>query len=583
MNRYIYKMNKNLFLFISILLLVFSSCENEDQILKEVPLDFLAPENAYTTIPGIQQGIAGLHKYNRDNWWYEAVLNASGNLNSTNGDAVWWGLGTDWAYYGENPAGGVLADYTVNLTSTYASVSTCWQLNYSMIQKVNVLIEAINVSDPKIWSSEEKKNAYLAEAMFFRAFSYRMLVSYFGDVPLVKEVIKAPKTDFVRAPKEEIYKLIEDDFTFAAANLPKRGKEENPGRITQGAAWHYLSEAYLSEGKYQLAVDAATHVINDYGYALMTIRFGTRLSKDIWGGGDPYYDLFGYGNQNLATNTEAIWVIQVEPNLLGGGLNSGERAYGPAYFRWGKTPDGKTAIRGDLVNGVYTGYTDSLGRGVSWLRPTSYVAYTVWNKDGQWNIDKRNAKWNIKRNFYFDSPGSAWDKKKISTKLYLPGTRNVMLDTCSYIYPWFTKLGDPLNHFMYAPQAGNGYNHKDIYALRLAETLLLRAEAYVRLNNLPAAAADMNLIRARAQATPVSSQNVTLDYILDEYTRELYGESMRTITLRRMDKLVERVKLYQDNPMLPGGNIKDHHKLWPIPQTVIDLNLDAIMEQNPGY
>jgi hypothetical protein len=136
---------------------------------------------------------------------------------------------------------------------------------------------------------------------------------------------------------------------------------------------------------------------------------------------------------------------------------------------------------------------------------------------------------------------------------------------------------------MYAPQAGNGYNHKDIYALWLAETLLLRAEAYVRLNNLPAAAADMNLIRARAQATPVSSQNVTLDYILDEYTRELYGESMRTITLRRMDKLVERVKLYQDNPMLPGGNIKDHHKLWPIPQTVIDLNLDAIMEQNPGY
>jgi hypothetical protein len=50
-----------------------------------------------------------------------------------------------------------------------------------------------------------------------------------------------------------------------------------------------------------------------------------------------------------------------------------------------------------------------------------------------------------------------------------------------------------------------------------------------------------------------------------------------------MDKLVERVRLYQNNPVYPGGNIQDHHKLWPIPQTVIDLNVDAVMEQNPGY
>lgn len=119
--------------------------------------------------------------------------------------------------------------------------------------------------------------------------------------------------------------------------------------------------------------------------------------------------------------------------------------------------------------------------------------------------------------------------------------------------------------------------------MRLPETLLLRAEAYVRLDNLEAAAADINLIRTRANATPVLPENVTLDYILDEYTRELYGETMRAIVLRRMDKLVERVRLYQNNPVYPGGNIQDHHKLWPIPQTVIDLNVDAVMEQNPGY
>ena len=560
---------------------MFSSCQKAEDILKEVPLDFLAPENAYTTVAGIHQGIAGLHSFNRDNWWFESIDRGGGVVVALSGDAIWWGLGTDLCYFGENPGGGALANYTVNLTPTYASVSTCWQQNYSMIQKANVLIEAINASDQAIWTSEDKKNAYLAEAMFFRAFSYRFLVSYFGDVPLVKDVITSAKTDFVRAPKEEIYKLMEDDLIFAAAHLPERGQEEEPGRITQGAAWHYLSETYLSEGKYQLAVDAATHVINDYGYALMTNRFGTRLANDIWGAGDPFYDLFGYGNHNLAANTEGIWVIQIEPNIPGGAINSGERANGPAYHRWGKTPDGKVAFRGEYVDGRYTGYTDSLGRGVGWLRPTNYAAYSIWTSD--WANDIRNAEHNIKRNFYFDSPGSAYDRQKISSNLYPPGSRNVFMDTCAYIFPYWTKFGDPLNHFIYPALSGNGYIHKDIYALRLPETLLLRAEAYVRLNNLPAAAADINVIRERANATPVQAEDVTLDYILDEDARELYGESRRSIILCRMDKLVDRVRLYQNNPVYPGGNIQDFHKLWPIPQTVIDLNIDAVMEQNPGY
>ena len=579
MKNYIYNLNKNHLLFLGILFVMISSCKKEEDILREVPLDFLAPENAYTTFDGIYQGINGLHAYNRDNWWFE--MNVRGG--STLQDIAWWSIGTDEAFYGENPGGGILSNYTLNLTSTYASVNSCWQQNYSMIQKVNMLIESINASDPKIWKNEAQKNAYLAEAMFFRAFSYRILVSYFGDVPLVTVVIRTAKTDFVRAPKEEIYELMEEDLIFAASHLPARGEEEAPGRITQGVAWHYLSETYLSEGKYQLAVDAATHVINDYGYALMTERFGTRLSNDIWGGGDPFYDLFGYGNHNLTENTEGIWVIQIEPYIPGGAINSGERCYGPAYHRWGKTPDGFNAFRGDFVNGTYTGFSDSLGRGVAWVRPTDYALYKIWRDNGQWNIDIRNAKWNIKRDFYFDAPGSIYDKQKISSSLYPAGTRNLMIDTCQYIFPWFTKFGDPLNHFTYASQAGNGYCHKDIYALRLPETLLLRAEAYVRLDNLEAAAADINLIRTRANATPVLPENVTLDYILDEYTRELYGETMRAIVLRRMDKLVERVRLYQNNPVYPGGNIQDHHKLWPIPQTVIDLNVDAVMEQNPGY
>jgi hypothetical protein len=47
--------------------------------------------------------------------------------------------------------------------------------------------------------------------------------------------------------------------------------------------------------------------------------------------------------------------------------------------------------------------------------------------------------------------------------------------------------------------------------------------------------------------------------------------------------LIERVKLYNNNPKTPGANIQNKNLLYPIPQSQIDLNIDAKMEQNPGY
>ncbi len=569
MKKYSNIFRKKCLLFAIIPLLMFASCKKD--VLKETPLDFLSPENAYNTLPGIQQGITGLH-FSARNWFY------GGNFIGT----LTRGMGTDVAFFGEDPNDiQFLNNYKTYLTSQNDRIWNLWTWNYQNIQRANVLIAGINSSDISLWENEAQKNSYLAEAIFFRAYAYRILVSFYGDVPLVKEVINSAKTDFVRAPKAEIYKLMEEDLTFAASNLPVPGKEAAPGRITQGAAWHMLSELYLTESKYQLAVDAASKVIDGYKYALMKTRFGTKLGRDVFGSGDVYMDLFGYGNQNLADNTEAIWVIQVEPLITGGGVVDGDRMFGPAYFRMGNTPDGFKAFRGELVNGIYTGYSDTLGRPVSWMHPTNYTAYDIWRSD--WNNDIRNAKHNIKRNYYYDSPGSIYDKKKIDFSLFPAGSRDLMRDTCQYIYPFFMKFADPLHHFIQPERSGGGYTHKDLYAIRLAETLLLRAEAYVRLNKMLEAAADINKIRNRANATPVLPAAVNLDYICDERTRELYGEEWRSITLRRMGKLIERTLRYNNNPKNPGANIQDYNDLLPIPQSQIDLNINAVIKQNPGY
>lgn len=566
---YTYFLNKKYTLLI-IIMFAFSSCSID--VLDETPLDFLSPENSYESVAGIRQGITGLHWNARDIWY-----------NGDNQDplAIMLGsLGTDVAFHGENPGGNrKLVNYQAEMTSTNGQFTYFWNRSYQIIQAANVLIEAINSSDDAIWTSDGQKEAYLSEALFFRGWAYRFLVPLYGDVPLVTEAITTVKTDFKRTPKEEVYLQMEKDLIFAAENLPDPGSEEEPGRITQGAALTILSEVYLAQDKFQLAVDAASKAIDDLGYALMTERFGSTI--EAFGTGDVILDLFAYGNKNLKENKEALWVIQIEPLVTGGSQFPGERAWGPAYYRMGNTPDGFPAFRGELVNGNYTGYSDTLGRPVAWIKPSNYAAYDIWKSD--WDTDIRNAEHHIKRNFYFDNPASSYDKKKIDFSLYPEGSRDALRDTSQYIYPYFMKHADPLNHFTQLDRSGGGFNHKDFYAIRLAETYLIRAEAYVGLGNFSLAAEDINAIRNRANATPVSPGDVDLDYILDERARELYGEEFRHITLRRMGKFLERVRRYNNNPIYPACNVQDYNVLFPIPQSQIDLNLGAEFAQNPGY
>ena len=118
------------------------------------------------------------------------------------------------------------------------------------------------------------------------------------------------------------------------------------------------------------------------------------------------------------------------------------------------------------------------------------------------------------------------------------------------------------------------------YMARLAETYLLRAEAYLGKGNAQKAADDINVLRARAQTTPATAAEMNIDYILDERLRELYLEEFRTATLTRLGKLYDRDKRY--NPK-SGLAIEEHHNLWPIPATEITQNTGATMEQNPGY
>lgn len=123
-------------------------------------------------------------------------------------------------------------------------------------------------------------------------------------------------------------------------------------------------------------------------------------------------------------------------------------------------------------------------------------------------------------------------------------------------------------------------NWKDHYAIRLAETYLLRAEAHLGNGNQAAAAADINALRSRAQAAPVAAGDVDIDYIIDERMRELNIESLHLFTTNRLGKTADRIRT---NFPLLGATIQDYHNLWPIPYGEIEKNVEAVLEQNPGY
>jgi len=540
----------------------FSSCSD---VLSEKPLDFISSSNAFENPSDVEMGVVGLYSLARD--WYSNV------------DAkymfVYVALGTDEAYNGEDPGGGTMSNWDTEIVPDGSLPKEYWTKAFDLVYQTNIVLKGI---DNIKWADENKEKSYISEAKFFRAFSYRILITMFGNVPLITEPVTTPKTDFVRAPKDSIYALMESDLKYATVNLPVPGKESEKGRLTQGAAWHLLSEVYLAEKKYQAAVDAASHVISDYGYALMKERFGNQ--PNLFGTENAYFDLFTMGNQNLGSNTEAIWVIQNDPNIVGGGLYAGERAFGPAYYRMGNTPDGYPAILGELYSGNYTGYSNLLGRPVAWVRPTNYVAYDIWK--GDWD-DDRNSEANIKRTFYFDNPNSAYNGQKIDFSLYNGARASALKDTTQYIFPYFMKVATPDEHYIDEARSGGGYNSKDLYAMRLAETYLLRAEGYLGLGDKAKAAADINAVRNRSHATPITANDVTIDFILDERARELYTEEWRMLTLMRLGNLVERVRKYNNDPVNPGLSILDHQNLFPIPQSEIDLNTGAVLEQNPDY
>ena len=566
---------------------------------------------------------------------------------------------------------------------------------YVLANRANTVVDMIDEHPDITYSSSTRKNELRAEAVFMRAWAYRVLAGLYGGVAYNEHMSNEARYDYELMPREEVWAKLVEDFKWAEENLP--ASPRLMGTVTKAAAAHYLAEMCLAVGDFAGARDAATRVINgqDGDYHLMTTRFGNRADQAVDRYGNSlaapqgaYWDLFrssaktdgsiaSDGNSNDPANKEAIWVCQSDfaesdlwtlggsgdswfrthnapveacwaPCLPIGGKNgtrtnaSGEKFYiftaGAVCFPAGVAPAGSGTPAADIpeAQGRMLAYNlscdiDSLanrsqGNGAQYglvNLPTEYVTRLAGDPLGSvWDDpnDFRGSEVMIQRNPYLPS-GKKWSevKQQIAERAAAHAGDDAYVLTAAdtmNVTPRFWKFSDDKH-----PRKSTGvYYDCDWYMIRIAETYLLRAEAYLGLGDKNSAAADINVLRSRAGAKPVEAGQVDIDYIMDERIRELFGEEERYITLNRLtcnpkatyvlekyptqnttttNYMYERVHKYGFGyEGAPGSreaytdvngktrhysNFKPHNYVYPIPIQIIQSNKDKEIPQNDGY
>lgn len=154
---------------------------------------------------------------------------------------------------------------------------------------------------------------------------------------------------------------------------------------------------------------------------------------------------------------------------------------------------------------------------------------------------------------------------------------------------WWQDVGDPhIKKYEQQDKQEAGQSSRNIYVLRLADAVLMYAEALNELNQTAQALTYFNRIRERAKAPYLETtlghaptQLELRDSLVTERMKELMFEGWRWFDLKRWGLLVQRTKEY--NPAAVNI-ISPTHQLYPIPFQEFQNNRTLKLEdQNPGY
>ena len=512
--------------------------------------------------------------------------------------------------------------------------------------------------------------ALLAEAYFFRAFDYFILVQTYGGVPLdlgageLKFNSSTARTS-VRNTVPEVYtKCIFPDLEKALNDLP-----ENPrltGTATKNLARLFLSKAYLTYAWWlenPNNIPTYPECSRDASQAQSYFKKAYDMAKAAIDNPGPYALQPTFYDVNVATNDRnaeiMLYADHDEDEKFGNGgtgygWGSGGSPENFAYWMetWNYTEMVAKAASGAMINPVQREAVQGLGR--PWTRMATVA--DAFMKGGVWEDDVKAIDSRYDATFtlsYFTN----WDKAG-NTEPYVTGANGSQIKPGESYFSWVPESEDSkinytgadgklgfgempghddfvvaVNHIsrknypinwklgIYrTDNAGglgskvNGGSPRPWSVAKFSEFYLIAAEAAVKLGDNENAKKYVNVLRERAgkqtycvnkrapqtadfskemvAATPAT---ITIDFILDERSREFWGEGYRWFDLVRTQKWTERASVYH----IAGSGYTDkdleevhrdipvNYYIRPIPQGQLDgMEMTAEEKaayQNPAY
>ena len=485
-------------------------------------------------------------------------------------------------------------------------------------------------------NSDPEVQYYIAEARFLRAFAYYNLMDLYANVPLVTELTTVLPAQSNRA---EIFAFVEAEL-LAIKDIMKESGANEYGRVDRVAAWALLSKLYINAETW-IGTAKYTECIT-YSNLVMTSTYNLNLN-DANGNGTAYDELFLADNDSNGAQDEFIFALNFDGlrsqtyggstflihAAIGGSMNAAQFGVNGG---WGGLRTTKNLVNQFVVDLV--AMNTALGPQSDWglvgsgtpngwgstddieLFQTGTNQYAVYANLLSGEIKFRfNEDWG--NNYGDDGANGTLESGGSNIAIAAAGTYYVTMNLNNNTYTITPFLSDKRGMFHTAgqnleiediAQFNNGYavskfknvtstgaqgsdssgnfTDTDIPVIRLAEIYLNYAEAVLRGGtggNLTTAVAKINELRVRAYgSTSGNVATISLNFILDERSKELYWEGQRRTDLIRFGKFTTADYLWPFKGNAPAGAaVASYRNIFPLPPNAISVNPN--LEQNPDY